>query len=83
MKIIRHQTAEGVSFARQLSETEFERLEGHLFDGLKPTGEAVQLGKILAPLEPTAILGIGHEGYQHMAMLSAETRKALASDFDA
>lgn len=29
-----------------------------------------------------AILGIGHEGYQHMAMLSAETRKALAGDFD-
>jgi len=29
-----------------------------------------------------AILGIGHEGYQHMAMLSAETRKALASDFE-
>ena len=34
------------------------------------------------PSQP-AILGIGHEGYQHMAMLSAETRKALASDFDA
>lgn len=65
MKIIRHQTAEGVSFARQLSETEFERLEGHLFDGLKPTGEAVQLGKILAPLEPTAILGIGLNYRRH------------------
>ena len=34
-------------------------------------------------LSQPAILGIGHEGYQHMAMLSAETRKALASDFDA
>ena len=33
------------------------------------------------PSQP-AILGIGHEGYQHMAMLSAETRKALASDFE-
>ena len=33
-------------------------------------------------LSQPAILGIGHEGYQHMAMLSAETRKALASDFE-
>lgn len=33
-------------------------------------------------LSQPAILGIGHEGYQHMAMLSAETRKALGSDFD-
>lgn len=33
-------------------------------------------------LSQPAILGIGHEGYQHMAMLSAETRKALAGDFD-
>lgn len=28
------------------------------------------------------ILGIGHEGYQHMAMLSPDTRAALAADFD-
>ncbi len=28
------------------------------------------------------ILGIGHENYQHMAALGAETRAALASDFD-
>lgn len=33
-------------------------------------------------LSQPAILGIGHEGYQHMAMLSAETRKALGTDFD-
>ncbi|MEN3975465.1 DUF3501 family protein [Emcibacter sp. SYSU 3D8] len=33
-------------------------------------------------LSQPAILGIGHEGYQHMAMLSADTRNALASDFD-
>jgi hypothetical protein len=28
------------------------------------------------------ILGIHHEGYQHMAMLSPDTRKALGADFD-
>lgn len=33
-------------------------------------------------LSQHAILGIGHEGYQHMSMLSAETRKALGADFE-
>jgi hypothetical protein len=33
-------------------------------------------------LSQPAILGIGHESYQHMAMLNADTRKALAEDFD-
>ena len=33
-------------------------------------------------LSQPAILGIGHEGYQHMAMLSADSRKALGGDFD-
>ena len=28
------------------------------------------------------IIGISHEGYQHMAMLSPDTRKALGADFD-
>ncbi|MFN3230811.1 MAG: DUF3501 family protein [Alphaproteobacteria bacterium] len=29
-----------------------------------------------------AVLGIGHENYQHMAALGADTRAALAADFD-
>jgi hypothetical protein len=29
-----------------------------------------------------AVLGIGHEGYQHMAAIPAETREALIGDFD-
>lgn len=33
-------------------------------------------------LSQPAILGIAHEGYQHMAMLSPDTRKALAEDFE-
>jgi hypothetical protein len=33
-------------------------------------------------LSQPVILGIGHEGYQHMAMLSPDTRQALATDFD-
>lgn len=66
MKIVRHLTAGGVSFARQLSETEFERLEGDLFAGLEPAGESIQPGKILAPLVPQAILCIGLN-YRHHA----------------
>jgi len=72
MKILRHLTAGGVSFARQLSETEFERLEGDLFAGLKPTGESVQLGKLLAPLDPSAILGIGLNYRRHAAETGAK-----------
>ncbi|MGE0665415.1 MAG: DUF3501 family protein [Sphingomonadales bacterium] len=33
-------------------------------------------------LSRPVILGISHEGYQHMAMLSPDTRKALGADFD-
>ena len=72
MKIVRHQTAGGVSFARQLSETEFERLEGDLFAGLKPTGESVQPGKLLAPLNPSAILGIGLNYRRHAVETGAK-----------
>jgi 2-keto-4-pentenoate hydratase/2-oxohepta-3-ene-1,7-dioic acid hydratase in catechol pathway len=73
MKIIRHQTAGGsISFARQLSATEFERLEGDLFKGLKPTGEAVQPGKLLAPLDPAAILCIGLNYRRHAVETGAK-----------
>lgn len=40
-----------------------------------------QIAAFRDPSQPV-ILGIGHEGYQHMAMLSPDTRKALAEDFD-
>lgn len=33
-------------------------------------------------LSQPAILGIGHDGYQHMTVLSPDTRKALGADFD-
>jgi hypothetical protein len=38
-----------------------------------------QVAAFRDPVNPV-ILGIGHEGYQHMAMLSADTRRALAED---
>jgi 2-keto-4-pentenoate hydratase/2-oxohepta-3-ene-1,7-dioic acid hydratase in catechol pathway len=72
MKIVRHQTTGGVSFARHLSENGFERLEGDLFAGLKPTGENIQLGKLLAPLEPAAILGIGLNYRRHAVETGAK-----------
>lgn len=67
MKIIRHQSSEGIiSYASQISETEFERLEGDLLTGLSRTGEKIPLGKILAPLVPASLLCIGLN-YRHHA----------------
>ena len=66
MKIIRYQNNEGsVSFARKNSEDEYERLEGGLFTGLQPTNELIRPGKLLAPLDPAAILCIGLNYRRH------------------
>jgi len=40
-------------------------LEGHLYNGLKTTGEKTRVKKLLAPIEPVAILCIGLNYHQH------------------
>ncbi len=40
-------------------------LDGHLYDGLKTTGEKTRVKKLLAPVEPAAILCIGLNYHQH------------------
>ncbi len=42
-----------------------EILSGDLYQGLQPSGESVSVNKILAPLEPSNILGIGLNYHEH------------------
>ena len=66
MKIIRHLAADShPAYARLRSDGSAERLEGALYSGLRPTGETVAVTRLLAPLEPAAILGIGLNYKRH------------------
>ena len=48
-----------------------ERLEGDLFSGQHPSGEAAQVARLLAPLEPRALLCIGLNYRRHAAETGA------------
>jgi len=66
MRIVRIQSSDvDVCFASQTVDGSLERLRGSLFDGLTRTGHAVVATKILAPLEPAAILCIGLNYRRH------------------
>ena len=66
MKIVRIQSVDGqVCFASQQADGSLERLQGSLFDGLTSTGQPVFAQKLLAPLEPAAILCIGLNYRKH------------------
>lgn len=72
MRIIRHQTSDGlIGYAQQLPDGTALKLEGDLFSGLHPTTEIVPVGKLLAPLSPTAILCIGLNYRKHAAETNA------------
>lgn len=67
MKIIRHlEPDHGPSYARLNPDGSAERLAGNLYAGLHPTGETVAVTRLLAPIEPAAILCIGLN-YRHHA----------------
>jgi 2-keto-4-pentenoate hydratase/2-oxohepta-3-ene-1,7-dioic acid hydratase in catechol pathway len=66
MKIVRIQSVDGdVCFASQQADGSLQRLLGSLFDGLTSTGQPVVAARILAPLEPAAILCIGLNYRKH------------------
>lgn len=66
MKIIRFVDEQGtVRFGRQNGSTA-EVLEGDLYAGLTPTGRSTGVRKLLAPLMPAQILGVGLN-YRHHA----------------
>src|ERR1700677_1840525 len=68
MKIIRYQSPTGeVGFAQQHADGAFTKLRGTLFEKLEATSEPASVAKVLAPLEPIAILCIGLNYRQHAA----------------
>jgi 2-keto-4-pentenoate hydratase/2-oxohepta-3-ene-1,7-dioic acid hydratase in catechol pathway len=74
MKIIRYQSPDGTTgYAQQHIDGTATKLHGTLFEKLEATGEPVSISKILAPLEPRALLCIGLNYRQH----AAETKEPL------
>ncbi len=74
MKITRFRSPDGsIGFAKMDADGTAHRLRGGLFTGFEETGEAVEIAKILAPVEPVALLCIGLNYRQH----AAETGAAL------
>ena len=66
MKIIRHQNAAGtIEHAVLQADGIGHRIEGDLFGSYCVTGEAVKIGKLLAPIQPTAIFCIGLNYRKH------------------
>lgn len=73
MKIIRYEDPEGrVGYAAQ-NGVEFFVIEGDLFGDFEVTGQSASVAKVLAPLAPPAILGIGLNYRQH----AEETNAAI------
>ena len=72
MKIIRYQSADGiVGYAQQHADGTATKLRGTLFEKLEPTGEPAVIAKLLAPVEPRAVLCIGLNYRQHAAETNA------------
>lgn len=60
-------------YGAQKPDGSVERLTGDLFGSLQPTGETVPVKKLLAPLEPKAILCIGLNYKKHAAESGAKS----------
>ena len=72
MKIIRYQSPDSTTgYAQQHADGTATKLRGTLFEKLEPTGEPAPISKILAPLEPRAVLCIGLNYRQHAAETNA------------
>jgi 2-keto-4-pentenoate hydratase/2-oxohepta-3-ene-1,7-dioic acid hydratase in catechol pathway len=66
VKIIRYQSPAGeIGYAQEHADGTSTKLRGTLFDTLEPTGETAPVAKVLAPLDPIAILCIGLNYRQH------------------
>lgn len=75
MKIIRHLTDAGPAFAILLPDGTARAATGTLFSGLHITDQTVTPGPLLAPLEPTTILGIGLNYRKHADELGRDVLK--------
>jgi 2-keto-4-pentenoate hydratase/2-oxohepta-3-ene-1,7-dioic acid hydratase in catechol pathway len=66
MKIIRYQDDSGdIKFAAYLDDNIARRVEGDIFGDLHVTSDVVSPKKLLAPVVPTAVLGIGLNYRRH------------------
>jgi 2-keto-4-pentenoate hydratase/2-oxohepta-3-ene-1,7-dioic acid hydratase in catechol pathway len=73
MKIIRYADSKNATHhAIQHPDGRFERLAGCIYETPKPTGEAAEIAKILAPVAPTEILCIGLNYQKHAAESGAK-----------
>ncbi len=76
VKIVRFQnSAQEVGYAQQHGEGMYTALRGTLIEGLEPTDKLVQVERLLAPLEPVAILCTGLNYRQHAAETHAPLPK--------
>jgi 2-keto-4-pentenoate hydratase/2-oxohepta-3-ene-1,7-dioic acid hydratase in catechol pathway len=76
MKIIRYEAPDGtVALAQQHADGTATKLRGALFEKLEPSGEPVVIGKLLAPVEPRALVCIGLNFHQHAAETNAPLPK--------
>lgn len=70
MKIIRYQDALGqISYGSELRDGTILRIEGDIFGAHRVTEDKVKVAKLLAPIVPTQILGVGLN-YRHHAQES-------------
>ncbi len=73
MKIIRYQDREGIiGHAALQADGSAHALTGNLCDNPMPTGGKVEVAKMLAPLEPTAIICIGLNYRRHAQETNAK-----------
>jgi len=65
-----------IHFGKLRDDGRAEVLSGDLFEGLQPTGRIEAVAKLLAPLEPSNILGIGLNYHEH----AKETGKEVSEN---
>ncbi len=72
MKLIRHLDAHGaIHYASRQSNGSALRIEGDIFGGYRVTSDLADVHKLLAPVEPPAILCIGSNYRQHVIETNA------------
>jgi 2-keto-4-pentenoate hydratase/2-oxohepta-3-ene-1,7-dioic acid hydratase in catechol pathway len=74
MRIIRFiDEKDRISYGRNYKEDTAELLKGDLFDGLEATGATCRVKKLLAPVVPPAVFGIGLNYHKHAQETGMET----------
>jgi 2-keto-4-pentenoate hydratase/2-oxohepta-3-ene-1,7-dioic acid hydratase in catechol pathway len=72
MKIVRYQSHDGaIGYGQQHADGTVTQLAGSLSEGFHATGTPVAVAKLLAPIEPRALLCIGLNYRQHAAETNA------------